>query len=61
VEASSPHLFTQRRSELVAELQLIGRPLADPGVNTEQKAEVIAAYEQALRRVFALDEEAGLE
>ncbi|MCS5694182.1 hypothetical protein NZK33_19690 [Cyanobium sp. FGCU-6] len=57
----SSHPFAERRAALVAELHRIGRPLADAGLTPERKADVIAAYEQALRRVFALDEEAGVE
>lgn len=62
MESHSPHPFAQRRAELVAALHQVGQPLlGDPGLTPEQKANVIAAYEQALRRVFALDEEAGVE
>jgi hypothetical protein len=61
VRAPSPHPFAQRCAALLAELHRVGRPLADPGLTSKRKAEVIAAYEQALRRVFALDEEAGVE
>lgn len=55
------HPFAQLRAELVAEHYRDGRPLADSGLPPERKADVIASYEQALRRVFALDQEAGVE
>jgi hypothetical protein len=55
------HPFAKRRAELVAELHRVGRPLDGPGLTPERKADVIAAYEQALRQVFALDEEAEVE
>ncbi len=57
----SSHQFARCRAELVAELRLVGEPLADPMLNPGRKEALIAAYEQALRRVFALDEEAGVE
>lgn len=61
VDCVAPHLFARRRDELVAELHRVGRPLDDPGLARRRREQVITAYEQALRRVFALDEEAGLE
>jgi hypothetical protein len=57
----SSHPFARRRAELLAELRRVGQPLADPRLTPDRKEAVIAAYEQALRRVFALDEEAGVE
>lgn len=61
VESPSPHPFARRRAELVAELHRVGRPLDDPGLSSRRREQVITAYEQALRRVFALDEEAGVD
>jgi hypothetical protein len=61
VETTFPHPFAQRRAELVAELHRVGQPLDDPDLTPLRRAQVITVYEQALRRVFALDEEAGVE
>jgi hypothetical protein len=57
----SPHPFAHRRAELVAELHRVGQPRADPGLTLRRKAQDITAYEQALRRIFALVEEVGVE
>jgi hypothetical protein len=46
---------------LAAELHRFGRPLDDPDLPPRRREQVITAYEQALRRVFALDEEAGVD
>lgn len=61
VDARTPHPFAHRRAELVAELHRVGQPLDDPGLTPRRREQVITAYVQALRRVFALDEEAGVE
>ncbi len=61
MDSTSPHPFARRRAELVAELHRVGRPLDDPGLSPRRREQVITAYEQVLRRVFALDEEAGVE
>lgn len=61
MESPSPHPFARHRAELVAELHRVGWPLDDPDLSPRRREQVITAYEQALRRVFALDEEAGLE
>lgn len=61
VESPSPHPVAQRRAELGAELHRVGRLLDDPDLTPRRRERVITAYEQALRRVFALDEEAGLD
>jgi hypothetical protein len=46
---------------MVAHLHRVGHPLDDPDLTPRRREQVITAYEQALRRVFALDEEAGLD
>jgi hypothetical protein len=61
VESPFPHPFARRRDELVAELHRVGRPLDDPGLSPWRRELVTIAYEQALRRVFALDEEAEVD
>lgn len=57
---NAPHPFAEQRAALVAELQRVGHPLADPRLTPERRMAVIAAYKQALRPMFILDEEAGV-
>jgi hypothetical protein len=61
MDAPFTHPFVRRYAELVAELHWVGQPLDDPDLPPRRRVQVITAYEQALRRVFSLDEEAGLD
>jgi hypothetical protein len=61
MDSPIPHPFNGHRAVLVPELHQIGRPLDDSGLAPQRTEQLINRYGQPWLRVFALDEEAGVD